>query len=1087
MGVETSTVGNRPVPAPKQDKGASHGLEGGSIVAVAGAAMRPTPVAGAHAPSASAPSAEPACPYVGPEPFQEKDAAKFFGRDVESVDLMFFVLANAEVLFYAQSGTGKTSLINAKLIPLLKEKECKVLPVARVKGPMNLRDPSQIKNLFVFNVLARWTGEPVSPALAEMTLKEYLVNFAKDMDCDQENPPLMVAIFDQFEELFTAYPERWQEREPFFLQVREALQSLSMLRVVFAMREDYVASMDPYIPFLPERLRTRFRLEKLCAEAALEAIVKPLEGTGCEFEAGVAEHLVDDLLKVPVPSREGELKEFPSGEYPCLDDDEIQGALPDSGERGKPDHGSVKTEFVEPVQLQVVCKNIWENLNRTGESIITDEHLRTFGDVTRALSEFYERCLHEAAGDIAVYSKEGSLRVVKVTEGEIRRFFEDLLITKAGTRGLVYQGRTRTGWLPNEVVKRLEDRHLVRGEDRGGSRWIELIHDRFIEPILESNHRWRNKLSDEKRLNLESKAASWAEKEDPGMLLRGVELTKAEAWMNSQEAAELGYSELLERFIDVSHADQEKRTHHRRVMRIMYGTLVIALFLAMGWCNSRRLRIFAEMHAKAMESAASITRDPQKSLEKGRDALKQVLNSWLLSSPLEKYFSTNINVFKAEAEAVLRQALIRSRQRGQLPTQSAVINDVAFARNDRQVAVACENGTVRLWEWDPSQGETKRTEDNGNTKAPLVLNEPVSRVIFDFDEKLLAVLTGDPLGENRGKGGAYLCELRPRIQESELYDLASPKPLKGHEGPVVDAAFSQDQDGKLLATACKDGRVRVYSAPDGLLLAHTVPPSLQVSEGDSLPVNSVAFDRSDQLVVACGNVEQNDRTLLGQVCLGDLSKLRSNPPGKLPMTLTLEPLPGCELPARRAVFSPDGALIAAGCSDGSVWAWDARRKRLVARLIGHDWSVSSLEFSRDGAQLVTASGDRTARIWDASRWLSAGAESNGEVRVFHSSTTLIGHTGMVFSAAFSPIRAVVVTASADGTVRVWDARTGQELNRLIGHTGPVRVARFRVFPRSRAMKPGRSETVKPMLVATASEDGTAGSGTPDRSSCHSFD
>jgi len=191
------------------------------------------------------------------------------------------------------------------------------------------------------------------------------------------------------------------------------------------------------------------------------------------------------------------------------------------------------------------------------------------------------------------------------------------------------------------------------------------------------------------------------------------------------------------------------------------------------------------------------------------------------------------------------------------------------------------------------------------------------------------------------------------------------------------------------------------------------------------------------------------------------------------MTLTLEPLPGCELPARRAVFSPDGAFIAAGCSDGSVWAWDARRKQLVARLIGHDWSVSSLEFSRDGAQLVTASGDRTARIWDASRWLSAGAESNGEVRVSHSSTTLIGHTSMVFSAAFNPIRAAVVTASADGTVRVWDARTGQELNRLIGHTGPVRVARFRVFPRSRAMKPGRSETVKPMLVATASEDGTA--------------
>jgi len=139
-----------------------------------------------------------------------------------------------------------------------------------------------------------------------MTLKEYLVNFAKDMDCDQENPPLMVAIFEQLEELFTAYPERWQEREPFFLQVREALQSLSMLRVVFAMREDYVGSMDPYILFLPERLRTRFRLEKLRAEAALKAIVKRQDGTGCELERGLTGRLDYDQSRVPVRSAQGE-------------------------------------------------------------------------------------------------------------------------------------------------------------------------------------------------------------------------------------------------------------------------------------------------------------------------------------------------------------------------------------------------------------------------------------------------------------------------------------------------------------------------------------------------------------------------------------------------------------------------------------------------------------------------------------------------------------------------------------------------------------------------------------------------------------
>src|SRR5262249_57105223 len=71
-----------------------------------------------------------------------------------------------------------------------------------------------------------------------------------------------------------------------------------MLRIVFVIREDQMAPLHRYIPILPGGLRTRYRLELLGREAALEAVTKPAEQAGRRFAAGVAEDLVDDLRTV---------------------------------------------------------------------------------------------------------------------------------------------------------------------------------------------------------------------------------------------------------------------------------------------------------------------------------------------------------------------------------------------------------------------------------------------------------------------------------------------------------------------------------------------------------------------------------------------------------------------------------------------------------------------------------------------------------------------------------------------------------------------------------------------------------------------
>jgi tetratricopeptide (TPR) repeat protein len=391
-------------------------------------------------------------PYPGPRPFAPDEHSLFFGRDDEVAELFSLITAHRVVLLYAQSGAGKTSVLNAGLIPLLTTESFEVLPVARVRGliPEDI-DLGEIPNVYVFNTLMGWVEDSTNPrSLISVSLNAFL-NAREHLIDTQELPSPRVVIFDQFEELFTSYPERWKEREEFFVQVAEALERDPLLRVLFAIREDYLANLDPYVDLLPERLRTRFRLERLRDEAACLAVEGPLQDTGRSFADGVTSSLVQELLKIRVESATGEMVE-------------------------------VAGEFVEPVQLQIVCQNLWRELP-PDSMIITADHLQTFGDVDEALKEFYERAVKMAARKIGIWAKEGDLRT----------WFDRKLITAAGTRGIVFRGREDTEGIPNAAIDELENQHLIRAELRAGSRWYELTHDRFIGPIRESNQERRGK------------------------------------------------------------------------------------------------------------------------------------------------------------------------------------------------------------------------------------------------------------------------------------------------------------------------------------------------------------------------------------------------------------------------------------------------------------------------------------------------------------------------------------------------------------------------------------------------------------------
>ena len=325
-------------------------------------------------------------PYVGPRPFKEDETYLFFGRKKETEELISLITAHQVVLIYAPSGGGKTSLVNAGLIPKLKGIQepnpedpdaVEDLEVFDVLKPMRVQGQVQSGfkigkevNIYMFNALSSGEEGLDRSILSDMSFADFLKARPKRIN-EFGEPARRVVIFDQFEELFTAYPERWEDRKKFFEQVGDALvgnprkeiEGDPLLRVVFSIREDYIAELDPYASLLPECLRTRFRLEQMKENSALEAVEDPLKKRNISFAPKVAKRLVKSLLEIP-----------------------------DKGNKDGPKFG----QYIEPVQLQIVCQSLWEALG-PGETVITQKHLDTYGDLSQVLSQFYEKGVKQAS------------------------------------------------------------------------------------------------------------------------------------------------------------------------------------------------------------------------------------------------------------------------------------------------------------------------------------------------------------------------------------------------------------------------------------------------------------------------------------------------------------------------------------------------------------------------------------------------------------------------------------------------------------------------------------------------------------------
>lgn len=590
-------------------------------------------------------------PYVGPRPFEREDEHKLFGREEETRELLAVITATPITLLYAQSGAGKTSLLKAKLLPLLERWPCEVYGPLRAASP----DPPQsgVRNSYTYNALLSLCAgsEQIPPDLASMSLTEFLRQRPKPETPRGSIRKPRVLVFDQFEDLFTRYAERWEDRGRFFDDVGAALEADPRLRIVFAMREEYLAAFEAYAAALPPASVGRFRLERLRRSAAEDAVRKPLEAAGVVIGQETVDKLVDDLM-----------------------------ALPETA--GWPARSE---EFAEAVQLQIVCSALWEATREKrakaaamGQPMeIGVEDVRSHGDVEQALRDYYDRSMEEIAASLG--GKYG------FQIGKLRNWFERTFINDEGQRSMVYKGVTATAGFPNEVLDALQSKkYLVRNEPRGTTTWYELSHERFIKPILDANKSWRSKADPNSRISaLEARAVLWRDTgRPPDQLLTGAELRRAKDLIPG-DGAEVGASKILEEYLQTSAAQRQQRSATQ--LRLIVALSVLGIFAVAGIARQAN-RTLRAAQSKALASVAGQMLQEQRPL----DAM-----TWGIKAVREA-------PGQDEAVSALRQALqITSSSAEWLQRRNAPIVGCSFSPDGKS---ALTQSLAELCLWNLDQG-----------------------------------------------------------------------------------------------------------------------------------------------------------------------------------------------------------------------------------------------------------------------------------------------------------------------------------------------------------------------------------------------
>jgi len=458
----------------------------------------------------------PPCPYRGLSVFREVDTPFFFGRQDFSKKLLNFVQRKSLVAVVGSSGSGKSSVVFAGLLPLLrKDPDWAILDFRPGSQPfesfsqviLTHLEPEMTEREQILET-EKYAEEFRS---GELKLFKILTRLLKK--CSPASRLLI--IVDQFEELYTQVPEiKANIRTQFINAILKTIEETEGITFIFTIRADFLGQVFGYRPLADALQDADLKLGPMNKEELQQAIEQPAEIYNIYFEPGLVTRLLDDVGNEP-------------GQLPLL-------------------------EFALTL--------LWDR----------QEH----GRITHAA---YDE-IGQVEGALAGYADEIIKELSPVEQSQAHRIFIQMVTPGSGTEDTRRQAkRGEIESLSWTLVERMaKARLVVTSRAPTGEEVAEVVH----ETLIRNWGKMRDWMKADRvfrawQERLRAALRQWeANKQDKGGLLRGLPLAEAENWLNKRPN-DISPSET--KYIQESinaHIAREKRKNW-----IFVGSIAVAILM----------------------------------------------------------------------------------------------------------------------------------------------------------------------------------------------------------------------------------------------------------------------------------------------------------------------------------------------------------------------------------------------------------------------------------------------------------------------------------------------------------------------------